>query len=268
MPPWPADSVQSLPMKNDPRMTPEDIREILDWIEAGAPKGADADISRQPVYKGGWLHPDNRPPDWVASLPKFTVPANGAVPYLRQLIKVPYPDDMWISALQVRAGNTVLLHHMGVTEVDLPEGVTPETLDVMDTLASEIGRQAALWGSSSQWSQIPSIPDPMTCWVSLRLAPPLRAMARVTANSSKGARTSTSTSTFITPPPAAWKPTRPSSQSGSSPRHRITCYTGRRPPWPRSSRMAANCSPTIPAPRPRAPTMRYRQYRRMDRITS
>jgi mono/diheme cytochrome c family protein len=142
MPPWPADSAQSLPMKNDPRMTPQDIREILDWIDAGAPKGADADIP-QPVYKGGWLHPDNRPPDWVASLPKFTVPPNGTVPYLRQLIKVPYLDDKWISSLQVRAGNTVLLHHMGVTEVALPEGVTPETLDAMDTLAAEIGAPSA-----------------------------------------------------------------------------------------------------------------------------
>jgi mono/diheme cytochrome c family protein len=156
MPPWPADSAQSLPMKNDPRMTPEDIREILDWIEAGAPKGADADTSPQPVYKGGWLHPDNRPPDWVASLPKFTVPPNGTVPYLRQLIKVPYPDDMWISALQVRAGNTVLLHHMGVTEVDLPEGVTPETLDAMDTLANEIGAPSGALGL-----QQPVVADPI-----------------------------------------------------------------------------------------------------------
>ena len=94
---------------------------------------------RSLVYKGGWLHPDDRPPDAVVSLPKFTVRANGTIPYIQRLIKVPYQDDKWISALQVRAGNTVLLHHMGITEVALPDGVTPEVLDVMDTVASQIG---------------------------------------------------------------------------------------------------------------------------------
>jgi hypothetical protein len=156
MPPWPADPAQSLPMKNDSRMTPEEIRKILDWIDAGAPKGADADFSPQPAYNDGWLHPDNRPPDWVASLPKFSVPPNGTIPYVRQLIKVPYRDDMWISALQVRAGNTALLHHMGVTEVALPEGVTPDTLDVMDTFARAIGAPSEAAGL-----QQPVVVDPI-----------------------------------------------------------------------------------------------------------
>jgi hypothetical protein len=153
MPPWPADSAQSLPMKNDPRMTPEDIGKILEWIKADAPRGRDADPPPKPLYKGDWLHPDDRPPDWVASLPKFTVPPNGVIPYIRQLVKVPYEDDKWISALQVRAGNTVLVHHMGITEVALPDGITPQVLDVMDTLASQIG------GSSSNFQQ-PAVADP------------------------------------------------------------------------------------------------------------
>ncbi len=155
MPPWPANSTQSLPMKNDPRMTPEDIGKILAWIEAGTPRGGDADLPPQPVYKGGWLHPDDRPPDAVVSLPKFTVRANGTIPYIRRLIKVPYQDDKWISALQVRAGNTVLLHHMGITEVALPDGVTPEMLDVMDTVASRdrgAERQFADPGASGRGS--------------------------------------------------------------------------------------------------------------------
>ena len=155
MPPWPANSTQSLPMKNDPRMTPEDIGKILAWIEAGTPRGGDADLPPQPVYKGGWLHPDDRPPDAVVSLPKFTVRANGTIPYIQRLIKVPYQDDKWISALQVRAGNTVLLHHMGITEVALPDGVTPEMLDVMDTVASQIGAP-----SGSLQIQEPVVADP------------------------------------------------------------------------------------------------------------
>jgi mono/diheme cytochrome c family protein len=139
MPPWPADSTQSLPMKNDPRMTPEDIGKILAWIEAGAPRGSDSDLPPRPIHKGGWLHPDDRPPDAVVALPKFVVPANGTIPYVQKLVKVPFQDDKWISALQVRAGNTGLLHHMGITEVALPDGMTPDMLNVMDTLARDIG---------------------------------------------------------------------------------------------------------------------------------
>ncbi len=85
------------------------------------------------------MHPDGRPPDWVVSLPKFTIRPNGTIPYIQQLIKVPYEEDKWISALEVRAGNSGLLHHMGITEIALPDGMTPEMLDVMDTLAGQVG---------------------------------------------------------------------------------------------------------------------------------
>jgi hypothetical protein len=139
MPPWPADSAHSLPFKNDPRMTARDIATVLAWIDSGAPNGNDGIPPPHPVFKGGWLHPKGRAPDAVVSLPKFTVRANGTVPYIQRLIKIPYQTDRWISALQVRAGNTVLLHHMGITEVALPEGMDPQALDAADALASQIG---------------------------------------------------------------------------------------------------------------------------------
>jgi mono/diheme cytochrome c family protein len=139
MPPWPADSMHSLPFKNDPRMTAKDIATILAWIDSGALKGNDGDLPPHPIINGGWLHPEGRAPDAVVSLPKFTVRANGTVPYIQRLIKVPYQNDKWISALQVRAGNAVLLHHMGITEVALPDGMNPQSLDAVDALASQIG---------------------------------------------------------------------------------------------------------------------------------
>jgi hypothetical protein len=140
MPPWPADSAHSLPFKNDPRMTEKDIATIVAWIDSGVPKGDDGDPpAPHPPLKSGWLHPEGRPPDAVISLPKFTVRANGTVPYIQRLIKIPYQDDRWISALQVQAGNTVLLHHMGITEVALPDGMNPQALDAADALASQIG---------------------------------------------------------------------------------------------------------------------------------
>jgi cytochrome c551/c552 len=139
MPPWPADASQSLPFQNDPRLSQHDIDTLVDWVAAGTPKGSDADLPPEPVFAKGWLSPDGRMPDAIVSLPKFTVRANGTIPYIQKLIKVPYAEDKWISALQVRAGNPVLLHHMGITEIALPEGMTPESLASMDSVASQIG---------------------------------------------------------------------------------------------------------------------------------
>ena len=139
MPPWPADPGESLPFRNDPRLTQTDIDTVVAWIDAGAPKGSDADLPTPPVFSMGWLHPDGRPPDAIVSLPQFKVRANGTVPYIQQLIKVPFAEDKWISALQVRAGNARLMHHMGITEVALPHGITPEVLDAMDRLGQQVG---------------------------------------------------------------------------------------------------------------------------------
>ena len=139
MPPWPADPGESLPFRNDPRLTQRDIDTVLAWIDAGAPKGNDADLPTPPTFSKGWLHPDARAPDAVISLPKFNIRANGTVPYIQQLIKVPFTEDKWVSALQVRAGNARLMHHMGITEVSLPPGITPEVLAAMDKLGQQVG---------------------------------------------------------------------------------------------------------------------------------
>jgi hypothetical protein len=139
MPPWPADSAHSLKFSNDPRLSQADIDTLVGWVDGGSPRGNDADLVAPPHFNGGWLNPSGRAPDAVVTLPKYTVAANGTIPYIQRLIKVPYKDDRWIAALQVRAGNPLLLHHMGITEVELPKGMTPETMDAFDAVARQIG---------------------------------------------------------------------------------------------------------------------------------
>jgi hypothetical protein len=105
MPPWPADPAASLAFSNDPRLDPRDIATILAWIDGGAPQGDAADLPPAPIFAETWTHPDGRPPDAVVTLPRLALAANGEVPYLEQLIKVPFPNDRWLSAIEVRAGN-------------------------------------------------------------------------------------------------------------------------------------------------------------------
>ena len=58
------------------------------------------------------------PPDVVISLPgEFQVPAKGEIPYVRVLAKVPFLEDKWIAASQVRPGNRRVVHHMAITEL-------------------------------------------------------------------------------------------------------------------------------------------------------
>src|SRR4029077_9058430 len=106
MPPWPADPDRSLKFRNDPRLNQENIDTIVAWVNAGAPKGNDTDLPPMPKYEGGWMHPQGLKPDLVISLPgNVHVPAEGAIPYVGLLVKVPFSDDRWVVASQTRAGN-------------------------------------------------------------------------------------------------------------------------------------------------------------------
>jgi len=155
MPPWPADAGASLPFSNDPRLKPREIAKILAWIDGGAPHGAEADLPSKPKFAAGWSHPDGRAPDAVVTLPRFTLAANGTVPYQERLIKLPFEEDHWLSAIEVRAGNPRILHHMGITEVRLPEGLTPANLSALDSIARHVGAQ-----SGRTLVEKPAVEDP------------------------------------------------------------------------------------------------------------
>jgi mono/diheme cytochrome c family protein len=155
MPPWPADPAASLPFSNDPTLARRDIDTIVAWIDAGAPQGDAADLPPEPTFASGWSHPDGRAPDAVVTLPRFTLAANGEVPYQERLIKLPFEDDRWLSAIEVRAGNPRILHHMGITEVRLPEGLKPENLSALDTIARHVGAP-----SGRILAEKPAVEDP------------------------------------------------------------------------------------------------------------
>jgi len=85
------------------------------------------------------LHPNGLAPDLVIPLPEFHVPAQGEIPYVGNLAKVPFPHDKWVVAMQVRPGNREIVHHMAITEVALDEGVTPANLDQLSRIARQLG---------------------------------------------------------------------------------------------------------------------------------
>jgi len=155
MPPWPADPARSLKFRNDARLSEPDIATVVAWIDAGTPKGDDTDLRAVPAPAGQWQNPEGRPPDTVVSLPVIHVGPTGEVPYIQQLIKVPVAEDKWIVAMQLLPGNLNLLHHMGITEVALPEGMGPAQINEFAAIARKYGIPD---GSAAQTP--PAVVDP------------------------------------------------------------------------------------------------------------
>jgi hypothetical protein len=154
MPPWFADPADSVAFRNDPRLTETEIATLTTWVAQGAAAGKDA-VSAPARSYDGWLDPQGRRPDAIISFPRIDLPANGELPYVRVLIKVPLPADRWIAALQALPGNAAVVHHMAIAEVTLPDGVTAQTVKQLQ----EIARQAGLPDGS--FAQVhPAVVDP------------------------------------------------------------------------------------------------------------
>lgn len=135
MPPWPADPTASLKFRNDARLSQQDINSLVAWVNAGAPKGNERDLPQPPQQAQGWLHPEGRPPDAVVSLPgDFQLPGKGEIPYIRMMAKVPFSEDKWVAASEVRPGNAAVVHHMAITELGLADWVKPADLEAFARL--------------------------------------------------------------------------------------------------------------------------------------
>jgi hypothetical protein len=139
MPPWPADPKGSVPFRNDPRLSQQDIDTVVGWIDAGMPEGNETVLPPVPSATAEWDNALGRQPDAVISLPAFTVEAQGEIPYIEQLMKVPYKEDKWVIAMEMRAGNPKILHHMGITEVALPNGMKPADLKAFSAMTRKMG---------------------------------------------------------------------------------------------------------------------------------
>ena len=109
MPPWGADtSVRAY--KNDTSLSQDEIDTIVAWVDAGAPRGNDADLPDVPQFTEGWSIGE---PDLVFTmLEPFEVPADGTVPYSYVTVPTNLKQDTWISAYEFVPGDRRVLHHV------------------------------------------------------------------------------------------------------------------------------------------------------------
>jgi len=109
MPPWSADPKYGH-WANDPRLSKQEIDTIVEWVNAGAPKGEDKDLPPAPKFTEGWTIGT---PDVVIQMQEdYTVPADGTVPYLYFSMPTGFTEDKWIQAMEIRPGNRTVVHHV------------------------------------------------------------------------------------------------------------------------------------------------------------
>jgi hypothetical protein len=109
MPPWHADPSYG-EFVNDRRLSDADRDTIVKWASNGAPEGDAKDLPAAPTYATEWLIGQ---PDAVFSMQEdYPVPANGTVAYQYFTIPTNTTEDKWIQAMEVRAGNPKVLHHV------------------------------------------------------------------------------------------------------------------------------------------------------------
>src|SRR4051812_27354119 len=107
MPPWFADPAYGH-FANDRRLSDSEIKTISAWADGGAIEGQAKDKPAPLTFQDGW----NIKPDMIIEMAKdFNVPASGTVAYQNFLVKVNFPEDVWIVAAEMRPGNPQVLHH-------------------------------------------------------------------------------------------------------------------------------------------------------------
>ena len=109
MPPWHADPHVG-EFSNDRSLSNDEIRTLVHWVEAGAPRGEGADLLAEnsqswPIWAMG-------EPDVIIDIPPEDVPASGVVDYKYKMVTNPLDKDVWVMAAEIIPGDRSVLHHV------------------------------------------------------------------------------------------------------------------------------------------------------------
>lgn len=115
MPPWHGNLNPDFGhLRNDKRMSDEEIGTILDWVVQSAPAGNKADAPKpiQWPLRGAWAIGK---PDFVFKMTEpFKVPKSGVLEYQFFRVKLNFPQDRWFDAVEIKPGNPEVVHHVSL----------------------------------------------------------------------------------------------------------------------------------------------------------
>ncbi|MEM7100883.1 MAG: redoxin domain-containing protein [Pseudomonadota bacterium] len=112
MPPWHADPAVGH-WGNDRSLSDQQIKTLVHWIEAGAPRGEGEDFlaTDDTVYPEWDVEAILGAPDYVVDIPATEVPATGVVDYKYYYVDNPIDKDVWVRAAEILPGDRAVLHH-------------------------------------------------------------------------------------------------------------------------------------------------------------
>lgn len=109
MPPWHADPEIGHFLR-DRSLEPEEVKTLVHWIEAGAPRGVGEDpLKRERPQLAEWPLGE---PDLIVKVPAFSVPATGIVDYQRPAVANPLTEGKWLRASTIKVGSRETVHHV------------------------------------------------------------------------------------------------------------------------------------------------------------
>jgi len=109
MPPWHPDPEVGR-FNNDHSLSNDQIRTIVHWVEAGAPRGEGPDplaaaVRTAPEWPLG-------KPDLIINVPAYTIPASGVVQYQYPTMTNPLTEGRWVKAATLMPGDRQGVHHI------------------------------------------------------------------------------------------------------------------------------------------------------------
>ncbi len=110
MPPWNANP-EFGHFRNDARLTEEQKKLILTWIENGCPEGHATDLPPKPHFVTGWRMPEPDQVIYVRDEP-FSVASTGVVDYQYFKVDPGFTEDMYVTAAEARPANPAVVHHI------------------------------------------------------------------------------------------------------------------------------------------------------------
>jgi hypothetical protein len=121
MPPWGADPDVG-EFRNARVLSKAELDTLVEWVDSGSPEGLGTP-PEFPTFPEGWNGSMNRPPDRVLELPiEFTLPPSGVIPTFTVWSQLPFDEDQFVEAIEMRPSNRRMVHHAGVSVGDLPPG--------------------------------------------------------------------------------------------------------------------------------------------------
>jgi thiol-disulfide isomerase/thioredoxin len=107
MPPW--KPTEGVSFHNDRRLSDEEIKKIVSWVEGGTPEGNKSDAPAPAKFTDGWMLGK---PDLILTVnDDYNVGPSGPDNFRCFVLPTNLPEDKYIVGFEVKPGNPQIVHH-------------------------------------------------------------------------------------------------------------------------------------------------------------